>query len=130
MALRSLPPWLLALPACMVPPPALPMAHESLPYPALSLLLVSIPRCLGTAQGHPGRKHCLCCSGPQLLTCTVLPAPWHICGFSFILNQQQDVGGTSDPAAADCGDKDLGAMNYVLTDAAAQRLLGLKSSGA
>lgn len=49
------------------------MAHKSLPLPSLrSLVLVSIPRCLGSAPGCPGRKHCLCCGAPWLPTALLL----------------------------------------------------------
>lgn len=61
--------------------------------------------------------HCSCCCSAHL-------------SVHSILSQQQGVGGTSELAAADRGDKELRAMNCVPTDAAAQRLLGLKSSGA
>lgn len=73
-----------------------------------SLVLVAIPRCPRVPWQE---RHCLCCGAPQLLICTAPAAPWHIYQCSFILSQQQDVGGTSDLAAADWG---WGAWVYEL----------------
>lgn len=64
-------PW----PACAVPPPALPIAHESLPCPAPGLLSWSLsPSALALPRVLWQERQCL----PQLLPCTAPAAPQHI----------------------------------------------------
>lgn len=129
IALRSLPPWLLVLtclhgssPSSALDPgvTALPnlsplswsLSPGALALPESALAGKSMPFlwCLSVAH-----LHCSCCS---------------LAHFSVQFHPQSAAGyGTSDLAAADCGDKEVGPINSVPTDASAQRLLDLKSSG-
>lgn len=120
MALRSLLPWLQALTCLHGSCPSSTHGPQVTALPSLrSLVLVSLPRCLGTARGYPGRKDTACAVVP--LSCSLV---------LLLLLLNTFVGAVSHVGAADCGNKELGDMSYVLADAAAQRLLDLKSSGA